>query len=137
MMMGYGGMGYGGMGYGGAGYGGFGGFALFILALVILALGYLFLRARHGGRLFNMTPQGPGQSTTAYPTYRAGAAASGPEDEAMAALAARLASGDITPEDYRDRVATLRRVRDEGADPTAGMPYLGPEDGPEATRRAA
>ena len=127
------------MGYGGAGYGGgFGGFALVILALVILALGYLFRRGGHGGRLFTMTPQGRGESSaTAYPTYRAGAAAAGPEEEAMAALAARLASGDITPEDYRDRVATLRRVRDEGADPTAGMPFLGPEDGPEVTRHAA
>lgn len=51
-----------------------------------------------------------------------------PEDEAMRTLANRLASGDITPEDYRDRVEALRTTRAQAYDPTAGMPYLGPED---------
>ena len=51
-----------------------------------------------------------------------------PEDEAMRTLANRLAAGDITPEDYRDRVEALRTTRAQSYDPTAGMPYLGPED---------
>lgn len=146
-MMGYGGMGGGGRGWGGAGWSGpgwggmFGGSALFILALlVILALVYFYRRANHGrNRLFTKASQGRHDShPTAHPSYRAGqAAGTGPEEEAMSALAARLAAGEITPEDYRDRVTTLRTVRDQGVDPTAGMPYLGPDDAAQPNGRAA
>lgn len=145
-MMGYGGMGWGGRGWGGAGWSGpgwggmFGGIAFFILALlVIVALVYFYRRANHAGPLFTTAPQGRHDShTTAHPSYRAGqSAAASPEEEAMSALAARLAAGEITPEDYRDRVATLRTVRDQGVDPTAGMPYLGPDDAAQPNGRAA
>ncbi|MFZ2625738.1 MAG: SHOCT domain-containing protein [Propionibacterium sp.] len=145
-MMGWGGMGWGGAGYRGAGYGGagwggmFAGFALFILALlVIAAIVYLYRRVNHGTPLITKLSEGGRDShTAARASYRAGqGAATSPEDEAMSALAARLASGEITPEDYQERVATLRTVRDQGIDPTAGMPYLGPQDTARPDRRAA
>lgn len=125
-------MGHGGMGWGALGSGGMvAGSALFILALlVIAALVYVGWRASHGTRLFTASSEGRRDSlTTAQPSYGTQLAAeTSTEDQAMGVLAARLASGEITPEDYRDRVDTLRTVRNQGTDPTAGMPYLGPED---------
>lgn len=150
-MMGWGGMGWGGAGYGGAGYGGagyggvgggglFAGFFLILLAvLVIAALVYVYRRAHLGTRLFT-TPSGAGRDghSTTQALYRTGKGpATSPEDEAMRALAARLASGEITPEDYQERVTILRTVRDQGIDPTAGMPYLAAEDSARSSRRAA
>ncbi len=57
-------------------------------------------------------------------------AGNGPDDEALRTLNNRLAAGDIDPADYRERVRALRETRAQNADPTAGMPYLGPEDEP-------
>lgn len=51
----------------------------------------------------------------------------------MRTLNNRLAAGDIDPEDYRQRIDTLRAARAQGNDPTAVMPYLGPEDQPGGT----
>lgn len=145
-MMGWGGMGWGGAesraaGYGGAGWGGmFAGFFLFLLAVLVIAgLVYLYRRANLGTPLITKLSEGWRDSHTAgRASYRSGqGVATSPEDEAMSALAARLASGEITPEDYQERVTTLRTVRDQGIDPTAGMPYLGPDDTARPIRRAA
>ncbi|WP_092605138.1 SHOCT domain-containing protein [Raineyella antarctica] len=118
----------------------FAGFFLFVLAvLVIAALVYLYRRAHLGNRLVTTPSQaGRDSHSAARAPYRTGhGATTSPEDEAMRALTARLASGEITPEDYQERVATLRSVRDQGLDPTAGMPYLAPEDAAQPNRRAA
>ncbi len=129
-------MGHGGMGWGGV----FAGPIVFILALLIIAaLVYLRWRANDGVSLFTAPSEGRGDSHTPAPaSYDTQlAAGTSAEDEAMRVLAARLASGEITPEDYRDRVTTLRTVRTQGIDPTAGMPYLGPEDAAVPYGRAA
>lgn len=113
---------------------------MMILPLIaVLAVFYLLYRERAGTSMFGPgsgagNPQGvhgPGPCPGCghhHPHHPHGPHEA-PEDEAMRTLANRLASGDITPEDYRDRVETLWTTRAQAYDPTAGMPYLGPEDG--------
>lgn len=130
-------MGFGGpmMGHHAYGYPIFGGI-LMILGplLLVLLLFFLFKRAeRRGTPLFGWGPESrPEGAPGAYPHHHGPHTPPAPEDEALRTLANRLAAGDISPEDYRDRVDTLRATRAQATDPTAGMPYLGPEDkGPE------
>lgn len=115
-----------------------GGLVMFIVPLLIVVGSiYLLRRAEsNGAPLFGGGEGwagGPGpcpECGHAHQHHPYGPRAQAPEDEAMRQLALRLASGDITPEDYRARVDTLRAVRNQAYDPTAGMPYLGPEDQP-------
>lgn len=116
----------------GYGYHIFGGVFMFLgPLLLVLLLIYLYKRAeRRGTPLFGWGPEGgPGQPVR---HHHGPFAPPAPEDEALRTLANRLAAGDISPEDYQARVDILRRTKDQANDPTAGMPYLGPEDkGPE------
>ncbi len=117
----------------------FGGLFMFIGPLIFLLVVVILLsRAdRHGGPFFGP----PATRWAGHPHHdgpgfggpRPGGPRQGsPEDEAFRILAERLAKGDISSEDYRERVDTLRTTRAQENDPTAGMPYLGPEDRPPA-----
>jgi len=110
----------------------FGGILMFLgPLLLVLFLIFLYKRAeRRGTPLFGWGPEGrPEGGPGAYPHHHHGPhTPPAPEDEALRTLANRLAAGDISPEDYRERVDTLRTTRAQATDPTAGMPYMRPED---------
>lgn len=110
----------------------FGGILMFLgPLLLVLVLIYLYKRAeRRGTPLFGWGPEGrhEGGSGQPFAHHHGPFAPPSPEDEALRTLANRLAAGDITPEDYQNRVNILRQTHDQASDPTAGMPYLGPED---------
>lgn len=117
----------------------FGGFLMMIFPLLFLVGLFLLLRRadRNGTPLFgtreNWAGHGPGHGPGAHHHPHGPMGGRGDaEDEAIRTLNNRLATGDIDPEDYRARVETLRTTRAQGNDPTAGMPYLGPEDQPGA-----
>ncbi|SDB89780.1 Uncharacterized membrane protein [Raineyella antarctica] len=125
------------MGHHGYGSPVFGGFFMLIGPLLLLALLLLLLllykRAqRRGTPLFGRTFQGHHQGGPGHPhAHQHGPfAGPAPEDEALRTLANRLAAGDISPEDYRARIDTLRSTKDQTTDPTTGMPYAGPEANP-------
>lgn len=124
------------MGHRGYGYDHFFG-GIFMLVgplLLILLLVFLYKRAeKRGTPLFGWGPEGrregvPGSH--AHHHHGPGAPAA-TDEEALRILANRLAAGDISPEDYRARVDTLRAARSQDNDPTAGMPYMGSEDKPK------
>ncbi|SDB89772.1 hypothetical protein GA0111570_10719 [Raineyella antarctica] len=102
------------------------------IVLLLIVIGFIYLSRqaeRNGTPLFGEGWFAPGAcpECQGHPHHQ-GPSHGAPEDEAMRTLANRLASGDITPEDYRERLAALRTTRAQAYDPTAGMPYLGPED---------
>lgn len=119
-----------------------GGFFMFLFPLLLLVGLFLLLRRadRTGTPLFGSRegwvggpgprPQHPGPHGMHHSGPYGPAGWATAEDEAMRTLNNRLAAGDIDPEDYRQRVDTLRNARAQANDPTAGMPYLGPEDQP-------
>ncbi|QGF23768.1 SHOCT domain-containing protein [Raineyella fluvialis] len=119
------------MGHGAYGHHIFGGILMFIGPLIlVLALIYLYKRAeRRGTPLFGWSEGRPeGAPGHPHPHHHGPFAPPAPEDEALRTLANRLAAGDISPEDYQARVNILRATKAQGDDPTAGMPYMGPED---------
>jgi uncharacterized membrane protein len=94
---GYGGGGYGG-GYGGMMGGGFGGFlfflfgVLFIAGIVLLVIWAVRASGGHGHAAPGAAPPAPGAAA---------------HDEAVAIAKRRLASGEITPEQYGEIMRTL------------------------------
>ncbi len=121
-----------------------GGFFMVLFPLLLLVGLFLLLRRadRTGTPLFGTREGwagGPGPRPQHAGPHAHGAHRPGPygptgwgspDEEAIRTLNNRLAAGDIDPEDYRQRVDTLRAAGAQGNDPTAGMPYLGPEDQP-------
>lgn len=83
------------------------------LILVILLLKF----ARHGRvgpvRWAPGGPGGPGRHAGP-PWAQSWPAQRSPEEEALATLAERLASGDITPEEYLERSTALRDAQPRG-----------------------
>lgn len=112
---------------------------VFLLVSLVILLPVAISMARRddtGARQFGPYPGGGQDAVHRYGSPHAhlqhgpAVIGNGPDDEALRTLNNRLAAGDIDPADYRERVRALRETRAQNADPTAGMPYLGPEDEP-------
>ena len=86
---------------------------MFLLFAALLALVFYLVRSGRMARFAGYGPRGPGGK----PGDGVGAARPWggpwqqprPEDDALKTLADRLASGDITPDEYLERVSVLRQ----------------------------